>query len=236
MYGLQRTPPILIFSALLCSCQSTLTDVGKAPELSPVATGSIIAPASIASEAFPASPVSPHSTWTDNASDLFLSKKAFQSGDILTVEINIDDKAQFSNKSNRSRTGNKSLGLTGTFDIGGAGTSGSADASLRNATDFSGNGGTARSESISLQIAAVVSSVLPNGNLIITGSQEVRVNAEARILSITGIVRPSDILPDNTINYERIAEARISYGGRGRITEMQQPAYGHQLADILSPL
>lgn len=227
---------ILVFSTNLCGCQSAFKAAGKVPELSPPTTNSITVPASAATGAFPAQPTSPHSTWTDRASVLFISKKALEPGDILTVQINIDDKAQFSNKSNRSRIGNKSLGLSGAFDIGGAGSSGSADASLKNATDFSGNGGTARSESISLQIAAVVNSVLPNGNLVITGSQEVRVNAEARILSITGVVRPSDILPDNTINYERIAEARISYGGIGRITEVQQPAYGHQLADLLSPL
>jgi flagellar L-ring protein FlgH len=109
-------------------------------------------------------------------------------------------------------------------------------ASLNNATDFSGNGGTARSETINLSVAASVTAVLPNGNLLITGSQEVRVNAELRILTITGVARPTDIQPNNTISYERIAEARISYGGRGRITEVQQPAYGQQILDRLSPL
>ena len=93
-----------------------------------------------------------------------------------------------------------------------------------------------RSESIDLLVAAVVTQVLPNGNLVIAGSQEVRVNAELRILTIAGIVRPSDIGAENTISYDRIAEARISYGGRGRITEVQQPAYGQQILDAVSTM
>ena len=92
-----------------------------------------------------------------------------------------------------------------------------------------------RSENIELSIAAVVTEVLPNGNLMITGSQEVRVNAELSILTIAGVVRPSDIGAQNTIPYDRIAEARVSYGGRGRLTEVQQPPYGQQVLDTVLP-
>jgi flagellar L-ring protein precursor FlgH len=152
------------------------------------------------------------------------------------VQISINDSAQLSNRSNRKRTGSKSLGLTGSFDIAGTGTSGSLDAALESDTAFNGNGGVSRSESINVRVAALVREVMPNGNLMISGSQEVLVNSELRFLTITGLVRPSDILPDNTISYERIAEARISYGGRGRISEVQQPAYGQQILDRLSPL
>ena len=98
-----------------------------------------------------------------------------------------------------------------------------------------GTGTTARSEDLDLLVAAVVTAVMPNGNLMIRGSQEVRVNAELRILHIAGIVRPSDIGADNTVSYERIAEARISYGGRGRLTEVQQPPYGQQILDQVLP-
>jgi len=84
-------------------------------------------------------------------------------------------------------------------------------------------------------VAAIVNEVLPNGNVVISGSQEVRVNFEVRVLNIAGIVRPRDISPKNTISYDKIAEARVSYGGRGRLMEVQQPAYGQQLYDIVTP-
>ena len=84
-------------------------------------------------------------------------------------------------------------------------------------------------------MAAVVTDVLPNGNLIISGSQEVRVNFEMRLLNVAGIVRPQDISRENTIAYDKIAEARVSYGGRGRIMEVQQPAVIQQIYDRVKP-
>jgi flagellar L-ring protein FlgH len=220
----------------LGGCQSTMKDIGREPAMTaPDSSYAIgIPPGVVAANS--SEPVNAHSTWTDSASFLFASKRPPVLGDILTVQVSINDNAQVLNKSNRNRNGKKSAGLAGSFDLAGAGSSGKMDASLNNSTDFAGSGGTTRSESINLQIAAVVTSVLANGNLLISGSQEVRVNAELRILTITGIVRPSDIQPDNTISYDRIAEARFSYGGRGRISEMQQPAYGQQILDQLSPL
>ena len=112
---------------------------------------------------------------------------------------------------------------------------GRLSADINAETSTKGEGAITRSESIELLVAAVVSDVLPNGNLVISGTQEVRVNFEMRVLSVAGIVRPRDIATDNTISYEKIAEARISYGGRGRITEVQQPAWGQQLFDTVAP-
>ncbi|MEL6750554.1 MAG: flagellar basal body L-ring protein FlgH, partial [Pseudomonadota bacterium] len=111
----------------------------------------------------------------------------------------------------------------------------SGDAALGSSTAFDGKGGTARSERIRLSLAATVVERLPNGNLMIDGRQEVRVNDELRVLEIAGIVRPSDIGPDNTIAYERIAEARIAYGGRGPVAEVQRPPYGQRILDHLLP-
>lgn len=234
----RRYPCLIAMSALLAvgGCQTAIKDIGHEPAMSaPNASFAIGITPNVAAAGLSA-PVNAHSTWTDDASFLFASKRPPVLGEILTVQVSINDNAQVTNKSNRNRNGKKSLGVAGSFDLAGAGSSGKLDASLNNTTDFAGSGGTTRSESINLQIAAVVTSVLPNGNLLISGSQEVRVNAELRILTITGIVRPSDIQPDNTISYDRIAEARFSYGGRGRITEMQQPAYGQQFLDLVSPL
>ena len=98
-----------------------------------------------------------------------------------------------------------------------------------------GQGATARSERIQMAIAAMVTRVMPNGYLLIEGSQQVLVNYEQRTLRVAGLIRPADIAPDNSISYEKIAEARISYGGTGRISEVQQPGWGQQVWDQISP-
>ena len=107
--------------------------------------------------------------------------------------------------------------------------------STSGAMNDNGSGAINRSEKIELQVAAVITQLLPNGNMVARGSQEIRVNNEVRVLTISGILRPEDISSANTISYEKIAEARISYGGRGQITDVQQPPYGAQIMDIISP-
>ena len=226
----------ILLCILLQACTSTLKNATATPQLSPTDTTSALPVERTPEASFPAQAINSRSTWSDRSANLFLSKRAINTGDILTVQISINDSAQLSNRSNRKRTGSKSLGLSGAFDVAGTGTSANANASLESDTAFNGNGGVSRSETINVRVAALVREVLPNGNLVISGSQEVLVNSELRFLTITGIVRPADILPDNTISYERIAEARISYGGQGRISEVQQPAYGQLLLDRLSPL
>jgi flagellar L-ring protein FlgH len=227
----------LLAALALSGCVQSLKDTGKEPIMSAVDHGTMTA--STPDSGFPMKPaaaIDGASTWKDGASRLFTSTKALSQGDVLTVQILINDKAQLTNQSDRKREGSKSLGLSASGDVNGVSSEGSAQGSLNSATDFSGSGGINRSESIRLSVAAVVDQVLPNGNLVIRGSQEVRVNAELRVLTIAGLVRPSDINPDNTISYERIAEARISYGGRGRISEVQQPVYGQEFLDKVLPL
>jgi flagellar L-ring protein FlgH len=234
---MMRITSTLLSMIVLSACSQTLKETGKEPVLSAVDQGTLTA--STPSSGFPRPPaaaIDGASTWQDGASRLFTSAKALGQGDVLTVQILIDDKAQLTNQSDRKREGSKSIGLSASGDVNGVSSAGSVTGSLNSATDFSGSGGINRSESIRLSVAAVVDHVLPNGNLVIRGSQEVRVNAELRVLTIAGLVRPSDINPENTISYERIAEARISYGGRGRISEVQQPAYGQQFLDNVLPL
>jgi flagellar L-ring protein FlgH len=234
---MMRATLTLLSTIVVSACSQTLKETGKEPVLSAVDQGMMTA--SAPSSGFPRKPaaaIDGASTWKDGASRLFTSAKALGEGDVLTVQILINDKAQLTNQSDRKREGSKSIGLSASGDVNGVSSAGSATGSLNSATDFSGSGGINRSESIRLSVAAVVDQVLPNGNLVIRGSQEVRVNAELRVLTIAGLVRPSDINPDNTISYERIAEARISYGGRGRISEAQQPAYGQQFLDKVLPL
>jgi flagellar L-ring protein precursor FlgH len=223
-----------VLALALGGCGITTDDIGRVPELSPIAPEAqyqTLGKGYMASQ-YP-DPPRKYSTWDSRSAGLFTARRAMKPGDILTVNITIDDRASFDNKSDRARTQSKSIGLDGSTS---SGLAGSAQGGLNSSTSFDGSGGTTRSESLNVSIAAIVSDILPNGNLIIRGSQEVVVNAEKRVLSVAGIVRPSDILPDSTIPYDRIAEARISYGGRGRITEVQQPTYGQQALDKFLPL
>lgn len=230
---------ILLTTALsvgLAGCGANLAEVGKAPVMSPVGSGLDANPRSAYYyPKAPAKPVARNSLWDDRQSNLFTDARALSVGDVLTVMISIDDKAKFSNESERSRTASRNFGISGDYNVNGAGGAADAGFDIGSGSTSAGNGATARSENLRLSVAAVVTDVLPNGNLIISGTQEVRVNAELRILTIAGLVRPADIGAKNTISYERIAEARISYGGRGRLTEVQQPPYGHQILDQVMP-
>ena len=166
---------------------------------------------------------------------LFQDPRAHRIGDLVTVKIAINDSASFNNKTGRSRVSKSDYGLTAKVDNDVISKNLSASAALNGDTISNGQGTTIRSERIELLVAALVTGVLPNGNLVLTGSQEVRVSHELRLLSIGGVIRPQDISRDNSITYDKIAEARIAYGGRGRLTEVQQPSYGQQLLDQVMP-
>jgi flagellar L-ring protein precursor FlgH len=228
---------ILLAVTMLSGCGTDLKEVGREPSLSPVGSG--IADGTTGSlyryPQSPAPPVKKFSLWDDRQSRLFTDPRALSQGDILTVKIKINDRANFKNQNDRSRTANRKLGFDISAQWDKLSTAGKGSGALSSGTDTTADGEIKRSETLELNVAAIVIDVLPNGNLMIKGSQEVRVNAELRVLTIAGIVRPADIGAENTIPYERIAEARISYGGRGRITEVQQPAYGQQILDQVLP-
>ena len=182
------------------------------------------------------------SLWTAGRSSLLGDRRAQQAGDILTVVIEIDESAEISNASERSRAGSETMGIPQFFGIPQRidgelpeGASMGEAVNLGSSGQSSGQGTVRRSEALTLRIAATVVEVMPNGTLRIEGAQEVRVNFELRELLVTGYVRPIDISRQNEITYDRIANARISYGGRGQITDVQQPRYGQQIVDILLP-
>ena len=182
------------------------------------------------------------SLWSSGQRSLLGDRRASQPGDILTVVIEINDSAQISNTSQRGRTGSQSMGVPQLLGIPQlideqlpAGASMADAVSLNSASAFQGSGSVSRNEQLMLRVATTVIERLPNGVVRIEGSQEVRVNNELRELVVTGYIRPEDISRRNEIPYDRIAGARISYGGRGQITQMQQPRYGQQIADILLP-
>ncbi|WP_411957407.1 flagellar basal body L-ring protein FlgH [Paracoccus homiensis] len=182
------------------------------------------------------------SLWAGAHSSLVSDRRAAARGDILTVVIEIDDRAEISNSSDRSRAAGENLSIPQMVGIpqrladklpAGAGFDELADA--KSSSSYKGEGSISRRDKLTLRVAATVIDSLPNGTLQIEGTQEVRVNYELRELTVSGFVRPADIDRQNEIAYDRIAGARISYGGRGQITDVQQPRYGQQVADILLP-
>lgn len=243
---------VLLAASLLSGCGAVgrLNNVGKAPRLSPPEES--VAPRrepslghqstlgrstpNGADEAAAAGA----SLFRTGAGAFFRDQRASRVGDIVTIRINIADNAKVDNSTSRSRTGNESGGIAALLGlekpiskITGSDSSTMVDTS--SASRSVGSGNTARSEQINMTMAGSVVDVLPNGNLLIRGRQEVRINFELRELVVTGTIRPEDIARDNSIRHSQIADARISYGGRGQLTDAQQARWGQQIYDALFP-
>ncbi len=240
-----RLSVIVLLLAVTISGCSRLENVGKAPALSPVEINQ--EHHAMTTAALPVKPLhqsssSRASTWSRGRQSLLGDRRAQQSGDILTVVIEINDRAEFSNSSTRSRDGSERMAVPSLLGIpqkinealpSGATTDPAVEFNSKSSS--TGSGSVRRNEKLELRVAATVLGTLPNGVLQIQGSQEVRVNFELRELLVTGFVRPEDISRQNEIAYDKIASARISYGGRGIISDVQQPRIGQQVADIILP-
>lgn len=239
---------VVALAASLSGCASIdqLGRIGRAPSMTPV--DEVAAPPfepSLAREAAEkrrgmvttsANTTAPSSAslYRSGAGALFHDQRAAQVGDILTVKINIADKAEVGNSTSRSRNGSENVGIASLLGLQNIlPDDGAVDA--KSSSKSGGQGTTSRSETINMTMAAIVTDVLPNGNLVIKGRQEMRVNFELRELIVTGIVRPQDIGRDNSIAHSQIAEARISYGGRGQLTDVQQARWGQQIYEALFP-
>ncbi|WP_341367486.1 flagellar basal body L-ring protein FlgH [Yoonia sp. BS5-3] len=236
---------VIIFALLAAGC--TTTPVGKPPEFSPPeraaereAMFNPSFPDPARTSALGPSPRA--SLWTGERGSLLGDRRAMQRGDIMTVVIEIDDSAQISNSSDRSRSASQGADISQLIGIPQRiderlpdGASSSQLVDLSSQSSASGDGSVSRNEQLTLRVAVTITDVLPNGVLEILGQQEVRVNYELRELIVTGFVRPEDITRQNEITYDKIASARISYGGRGQITDMQQPRYGQQVLESVLP-
>jgi len=229
-----------------CNAAERLQHVGSAPDLSPITNPEEEAgyrPVSMPMPPpEPLSPTKSNSLWRTGARGFFKDQRARRVGDILTVDVTIQDEARLRNETVRSRDNADDLAIGGLFGLDQVLDEALPDdfdpdaaVDLSSSLSNRGQGSVRRDEEIELQVAAVIVQVLPNGNLVIRGRQEVRVNFEVRELIIGGIVRPEDITPTNSIPHDQIAELRVAYGGRGQITDVQQPRYGSQVLDILLP-
>jgi flagellar L-ring protein precursor FlgH len=227
-----------------CSAADRLANVGRAPTLSSIENPTtqpgwrpvqmpMPTPQPILSNS--------NSLWRSGSRAFFRDQRAVRVGDIMTVRVRVTDRAQIQNQTRRQRQNSDQMGMPNLFgleNVSAIARTGIDPENLyrtQSSMNSQGQGSVNRSEQLTTNVAAVVTQVLPNGNLVIEGRQEVRVNFEVRELIVAGIVRPEDIESDNTIDSTKIAEARIAYGGRGQITDVQQPRYGQQVMDVLLP-
>src|SRR4051812_2452667 len=225
-----------------CAAVERIRDIGRPPPLASVdnpTTRPGYKPVQMPMPAAQPASYNPNSLWRNGSRAFFKDQRAHQIGDILTVKVNITDKANIANETQRSRKNDEDSGIDNFF--------GKSKVPLVNATvptriftadstsSSDGKGSVNRQEALSTNVAGVVTQVLPNGNMVIEGRQEIRVNFEIRELIVAGVVRPEDIESDNTIDSNKIAQARIAYGGRGQITDVQQPRYGQQVLDVVLP-
>jgi flagellar L-ring protein precursor FlgH len=226
-----------------CSSLDRLASIGEKPALSAIENPTAqpgYKPVQMPMPTPEVASYNANSLWRNGSRAFFKDQRARQIGDILTITVNFTDKANIANETQRSRTSSEDSGIT---DFAGSklltGTAASVLPGRLLSADGSsssdGKGSVARQENLQTSVAAVVTQLLPNGNLVVEGKQEIRVNYEIRELIVAGIVRPEDIQSDNTIDSSKIAQARIAYGGRGQISDVQQPRYGQQVMDVLLP-
>ena len=226
-----------------CSSIDRLSQIGEQPKLTSIenpTTQPGYKPVQMPMPKPEVASYNPNSLWRNGSRAFFKDQRATHVGDLLTVTVNITDKANIANETQRSRTNSEDSGIT---DFIGAKTLGAQAQKVLpgriltadSTASSDGKGSVNRQEALQTNVAAVVTQVLPNGNLVVEGKQEIRVNYEIRELVVAGIVRPEDIQSDNTIDSTKIAQARIAYGGRGQIMDVQQPRYGQQVMDVLLP-
>ena len=246
-------PALLTTLLIVGGCAGQLDHLGRPPTLTapgaeakmhvlpPAPERVAVGPARTSPPAEPDRPA-PASLWRSGPTSLFGDRRARRPGDILTVVIEIDDEAELSNTTARQRSGSDEiaigalLGLPSVADVL-LPQSATIDpaVSASGSQSSTGAGSISREDQLTLRLAATVERLLPNGHLAIRGSQEIRVNFELRELQVSGIIRPEDVSRRNEITYDKIADARIVYGGRGQLTDVQQPRYGQQIVDLIAP-
>jgi flagellar L-ring protein precursor FlgH len=225
-----------------CGSLQRLSELGRAPEMTKTGDPTKDPAWRPITMPMPKAQVAPNEVnalWRQGSRAFFKDQRAAQVGDIVTVVVSMTDSAQLNNVTTLTRGSGEQAGIPDfaglTSRLGTSIADPSKLVSLSSSNNNTGNGQIQRNEAVTLRLAGVVTQVLPNGNLVVAARQEFVVNAELRELKVTGVIRPQDIASDNTVLHDRMAEARITYGGRGQLTDLQQTRWGQQLMDILLP-
>ncbi|HVZ08420.1 flagellar basal body L-ring protein FlgH [Rhodopila sp.] len=242
-------PRLRLFAVLLlaapvlagCGGLQKLAELGRPPKMDPTADPTSDPkwrPVTMPMPNPQPTPNNPNSLWRSGSRAFFKDQRAAQVGDIVTVLVNINDAANLKNVTAAGRNSAENAAMPNFFGLEALVPPNVNPSSLLNASSNNNNNGTGqiqRNEAVTLRLAGVVTQVLPNGNLVIAARQQFVVNSELRDLQVTGVIRPQDIASDNTVQHDRMAEARIAYGGRGQLTDLQRARWGQQMIDVLMP-
>lgn len=185
----------------------------------------------------------PGSLWKgeSNRNMLFADNKAVYQGDIITIVVNETSSAKNDASTNTSRSTSTEakisalLGLDASILKRNANMGGEIAAGGTSTSTMKGSGDTNRGNTLKMNIAGRVVKVLENGNLLIEGRKQVTINDEDQYIVITGVIRPQDVTPDNTVDSKNIADARIIYTGAGVVTDKQRPGWGTRILDWIWP-
>jgi flagellar L-ring protein precursor FlgH len=236
---------VFIMTTVSCKTLDQISNIGVSPELTDIANPNKTSgykPISMPMPMPMRATRQPNSLWQEGSRAFFKDQRASEVGDIITVVVAIEDEAQLDNRTRQDRSASENLGIGGLFGLENLleavlpepqTPDNLIDVDTSSAND--GRGRIDREETVNLRIAAVVTQQLPNGNLVLFGRQEIRVNFEIREVVVGGIIRPQDIASANTVSYDQMAEARIAYGGRGQLNDLQQMRYGAEVLQILMP-
>jgi flagellar L-ring protein precursor FlgH len=246
MTGRYRTLVLLACYGLSgCGALQRLSEIGRPPSMTPTSDPTKDPkwrPITMPMPHPEPIPSQPASLWRTGSRAFFKDQRAAQVGDIVTIIVSTTDTADVENASSETKNGSESMGVPNLLGLEanlpkllGKAVSAASLVTANSASTAGGTGKIKRNETVALRLAGVITQVLPNGNLVVAARQQMRVNSELRELEVSGVIRPQDIASDNTVNHDRMAEARISYGGRGQLTDVQTPRYGQQVLDILLP-
>lgn len=225
-----------------CGALTRLSEVGRPPAMTPSADPTKDPewrPMSLPMPARQPPPNEPAALWRSGSRAFFKDQRAAQVGDVITIVVNMNDAATLNNVTTATRTSAESAGMPNFFGLETLLPKTIVDPSklmsISSGNNNVGTGQIQRNEAVTLSLAGVVTQVLPNGNLVVAARQEFRVNDELREVRVTGVIRTQDITSENTVQSNQIAEARIEYGGRGQLTDIQTSRWGQQVMDILLP-
>jgi flagellar L-ring protein precursor FlgH len=225
-----------------CGALSRLSEVGRPPAMTPSSDPTkdpAWRPLTMPMPAREPPPNEANALWRSGSRAFFKDQRAAQVGDVVTIVVSMNDAANLKNVTSADRSSTESAGMPEFFGMQALLPKTIADPSklmsVSSGNNNTGTGQIQRNETVTLRLAGVVTQVLANGNLVVAARQEFLVNNELRELRVTGVVRPQDIASDNTVTHDRMAEARIAYGGRGQLTDLQSARWGQQMMDILLP-